>query len=327
MKAKFTNTVHIEGLLYEHDLVMKTTGPNSKAPNTEFITGTIKVATDDNITNVVEVHYTYVTKKTAKGSNNDTFTNLKSIIDGSVMCYMNGKGKENYNPCFVRIDTAIGLNDFYSENNGQVELVSPKRNEGGFLHFIRENELKPEKDERGNNARNNFKADMIITNIRRVEPDEEKGLPEKMVVKGVIFDFRRGILPAEFTMYNPAGMELFESQEPSATNPFCTEIRGTQISMTTMIRQEEPSAFGPAIVREYPRTRKEYEITSIFNQISYPWDDEGFITAEELRKAMGDRETYLATVKQRYDEYQASRKAPAATSTTTNSVKDGGFNF
>lgn len=329
MKAKMINNVHIEGLLYEHDLSLKTSGENSKNPGTKFISGTVKIATDNEMTNVVEIHYTYVTEKTSKGSTNSTFTNLKSIIDGNVTCYMTGKSKEDYVPTFVRADTAIGLNDFYSENNGQVELVSAKRNEGGFLHFIKESELVEERDEYGNFPRNRFEADMVVTNIRRIEPDEEKDIPEKMALKGVIFDFRRGILPVEFVIYNPQGMELFENQAPSPSNPFCTNIRGTQISQVTMVRREEPSAFGPTIVKEYPRTRKEFEVMSIFNQISYPWDDESFITADELRKAMGDRETYLATVKQRYEEYQAQRNnqngssAPAANIQT----KSGGFNF
>ena len=330
MKAKMINTVHLEGLLYEHDLTLKVSGPNSKTPGTEFIMGTVKVATDSNITNIVEVHYTYVTEKTSKGGVNATFTNLKSIIEGTSQFYVPNKAKENYVPTYVRIDTAIGLNDFYSENNGQVELVSAKRNEGGFIHFIRENELAVEEDQYGNHPRNTFEADMIVTNIRRVEADEEKEQPEKMFLKGVIFDFRRGILPVEFVIYNPQGMELFESQEPSPSNPFCTKVNGTQISQVTMIRREEPSAFGPAIVKEYPRTRKEFEVISIFNQVSYPWDDAGFVTAEELQKAVGDRETYLATVKQRYDEYQAQRKgqgtaAPASQATVQ--AKSGGFNF
>ena len=331
MKAKMINTVHLEGLLYEHELVMKTSGENSKAPGTEFISGTLKVATDNAMTNIVEVHYTYVTEKTSKGGVNATFANLKAIIDGTAMCYVPNKAKDTYVPSFVRIDTAIGLNDFYSENNGKVELVSARRNEGGFLHFIRENELAPEVDEYGNFPRNKFEADMIVTNVRRIEADEEKDQPEKMALKGVIFDFRRGILPVEFVIYNPQGMELFESQEPSPSNPFCTKVNGTQISQVTVIRREEPSAFGPAIVKEYPRTRKEFEVISIFNQVSYPWDDSSFVTADELSKAVSDRETYLATVKQRYDEYQAKRgsgnanSAPA--SQTTVQAKAGGFNF
>lgn len=323
MKSKFMNEVHLEGLLYEHNLSLKVTGPNSKNPGTEFITGTVKVATDSNLVNVVEVHYTYVTEKTAKGGTNATFTNLKSIVDGTAMTYMAGKGNDNYRPMFVRIDTAIGLNDFYSDNGGKEELVSAKRNEGGFIHFIRENEMKPE------DQRNTFEADMVITSIARLEANEENETPERMRVKGVIFDFRRGILPVEFMMYNPQGMDLFEDQNPSPNSPFCTKVNGTQISQTIMVRREEESAFGPALVKEYPRTRKEYEIVSIFNQISYPWDDASFITADELRKAMGDRETYLATVKKNNDDYKAQRAAAAATPAPQATVqfKSGGFNF
>ena len=34
MLKKVTNETHIEGLLYEHNLAVKVTGPNSKAPGT-----------------------------------------------------------------------------------------------------------------------------------------------------------------------------------------------------------------------------------------------------------------------------------------------------
>lgn len=318
MKAKFENAVHIEGLVYEHDLALKTSGPNSKNPGTNFISGTLKIATDAELLNTVEVHYTYVTEKTSNGGTNNTFVNLKNIIDGTVHTYMANKGKEDYVPAYARIDTSIGLNDFYPEN----DLVSTKRNEGGFLHLINENELNSDVTQR-----NSFRADMVITSINRVEADEENERPERMTVKGVIFDFRRGILPVEFVMYNPQGMELFEAQNPSPANPFCTNVRGEQISQSYVIRTEEESAFGPALVREYPRSRKEYVITSIFGQVSYPWDDEGFITAEELGKAVADRETYLATVKQRSDEYKASRGKTNTTSTTTVQAKAGNFNF
>jgi hypothetical protein len=47
MKDEFINEVTIEGILYEHSLEKKVTGPNSKNPGTEYITGTISVATDD----------------------------------------------------------------------------------------------------------------------------------------------------------------------------------------------------------------------------------------------------------------------------------------
>ena len=47
MKKNLINEAHIEGLLYDHKLEKKVTGPQSKNPGTEFISGTISVATDD----------------------------------------------------------------------------------------------------------------------------------------------------------------------------------------------------------------------------------------------------------------------------------------
>ena len=71
------NRSHIEGLIYEHDLQMRESGPNSKNPGTQFISGTIDIATDDAVTNIVTVHFTYVTPKYAKsGSDNATFATL-----------------------------------------------------------------------------------------------------------------------------------------------------------------------------------------------------------------------------------------------------------
>ena len=67
MKKSFVNNTHIEGKLYNHDLTLKVTGENSKAPGTEFIAGNIEIATDDAGVNIVPVHFTYVTATTSKG--------------------------------------------------------------------------------------------------------------------------------------------------------------------------------------------------------------------------------------------------------------------
>ena len=79
MKDKMINATHVEGLLYEHKLEKKVTGENSKNPGTTYITGTIDIATDDNCVNIVPIHYTYVTEKTAKGNTNATYGVLNNI--------------------------------------------------------------------------------------------------------------------------------------------------------------------------------------------------------------------------------------------------------
>lgn len=300
MKANFINKTHIEGLVYESTLELRVSGENSKHPGTQFIMGNLSVATDDACTNIVPVHFTYVTATTAKGKENATFGVLKDIIEkkiGTVMTVGADKAGK------VRIDSAIGLNEFYSDRNGKEELVSVKRNEGGFVHVT--NTLAP--DEK---TRNTFETDMLITSVNRIEGDEEKGTKDKVVVRGVIFDFRKAILPVDFSITNERGMDYFEGLEASSKNPVFTKIWGRQISQTTVNKTVEESAWGETLVKEIPSTRRDWVITGS-NPEPYVWDDESTITAVELTKAMADRETYLATIKQRQDEYKAQKITPA----------------
>ena len=313
MKKTFINQSHIEGYVYDHKLEARVTGENSKAPGTAFIMGNLDIATDEALTNVVTVHYTYVTATTAKGAANNTYALLKDIIDGKLATVM-GAGKEN--AAKVRIDSAIGLNEFYSNRNGTEELVSAKRNEGGFIHTVTsliEDETK----------RNTFKADMVITNVKRVEADEERKTEEYIVVKGGIFDFRGAILPVEFTTSNKGAMDYYEGLEASSTNPIFTCVWGRQISQTVTREVVNESAWGENDVRTISSTRKAWVITGGAKELySYGTDEDCDMTPAFLKKASEDRETYLATIKKRQDDYQASKTAatpaPAAT---------GGFNF
>ena len=306
------NKSHVEGILYEHDLELKTSGPNSKNPGTQFITGTVSIATDDAGLNIVPVHFTYVTATTAKGGTNATFTTLKNIIDGVIGSQMkDGKDKAGK----IRIDSAIGLNEFYTDRNGTEELVSAKRNEGGFVHTcdaLNEDEK----------TRNTFECDMLITNCRRVEANPDKNIPEKVIVKGAIFDFRKSLLPVEFTALNVNAMNYFEDLGATQANPVFTKVWGRQVSETVVKKTIEESAFGDAAVKETRSSRRDFVITGAAKE-PYVWDDESTMTAAELTEAIANREVYLAGVKQRADEYKASKgaapvnAAPAA----------GAFNF
>lgn len=308
MKAVINKT-HIEGILYEHALEMKVSGPNSKNPNTEFITGTVSIATDNAGVNIVPVHFTYVTATTAKGSANATFTTLKNIIDGVIGTQMKD-GKEKAGK--LRIDSALGLNEFYSDRNGKEELVSAKRNEGGFVHTcdaLAEDEK----------VRNTFECDMLITGTTRFEANEERSIPERVVVKGAIFDFRKSLLPVEFTATNPNAMNYFEDLGATQKDPVFTKVWGRQVSETVVRTIEEESAFGEPSVREVRNTRRDFVITGASKE-PYLWDDESTMTAQELIDAIAARETYLATVKQRQEEYKASKNVVAAPA-------QGAFNF
>jgi hypothetical protein len=309
---KMVNNTHIEGVLYQHDLALKVTGENSKNPGTEFITGNIEIATDDAGINIVPVHFTYVTATTAKGSANATFNVLKNIIDGVYKTVMtDGADKAT----MLRVDSAIGLNEFYTDRSGKEELVSAKRNEGGFVHVaptIAEDEK----------TRNTFECDIIINNVIHVEGDEEKGTTDKATVKGVIFNFRNDLMPVEFSVTNPKAMAYFEDLGASNSNPIFTKIKGRQISESIVRRVEEESAFGEPSIKEYKSTRKDFVITWAMAE-PYVWDDDSTITARELTEALAAREIALAEMKRRSDEYKASKgQAPAAAAPAP-----GAFNF
>lgn len=312
MKAKLINTARVEGYIYESTLELKKSGPNSKNPGTDFISGELRVATDNAITNIIPIHFTYVTATTSTGKANATFTTLKKIIDKEIGTIMNG-GIENAG--MVRIDTAIGLNEFYTDRSGKEELVSAKRYEGGFVHLI----SGLTEDEK---MRNLFECDIVITNFIRKEADEEKNLPEKGIVKGAIFDFRKTLLPVELSVINPAAIDYFESLGVSVKTPIFTKIKGRQISETVVRRIEEQSAFGEPSVREVTNTRKDYVITWAAQE-PYEWDTEESMTVAELNEAITARETYLATMKQRQDEYKASTGAAPKIAAPT----AGAFNF
>ena len=119
------NSYHCEGLVYQHALEAKKSGPQSKKPGTEYITGTVDIATDDDCTNIVQVHYTFVTPLTNKGTENKTYTVLANILNGTFGNVM-ANGKENATK--VRVDTGIALNDFFTTSWLEINssTVTPK---------------------------------------------------------------------------------------------------------------------------------------------------------------------------------------------------------
>ena len=311
MKKTMINQTHIEGVLYEHALEAKVSGDTSKNPGTPFITGTVSIATDDAMTNIVPVHFTYVTATFGSGKPNDTYTTLNNIVNGTFGTYMKDGADKAIK---LRVDSALGLNEFFTERNGKEELVSAKRNEGGFVHKV--DAL--DEDEK---VRNTFKADMVITCVTHVDGDDEKGLPEKCVVKGAIFDFRKSLMPVEFSATNPNAMCYFEGLEASQKNPVFTCVWGRQVSETIVKQIRTESAFGEDEVREVKNTRRDFVITGASKE-PYLWDDESSITAAELNEAIQKREVDLAAMKKRQDEYRASKNAPKAAAPAA-----GGFNF
>lgn len=306
------NSEIVEGRLYQHNLELKTVqNKNSDNYGKEFITGTLDVATDEAGLNIISVHFTYVVEKTKSGKTNVTFGVLKNIIDGAKAWITDGKDAA----LKVRVSTALALNDFYTREG---ELVSVKRNEGGFVNVIKD--LAPEEE------RSTFKTDMVITSVNRVEADEEKNIDKDFLrIRGAIFNFRNDLLPVEFTCRNEKAFGYFEGLDVSGANPVFTEVRGNIVSNTVKQTIEEESAFGTASVRTVSRNVKEWVITWA-RPTEYDFGAEDVLTTEELKKAMQDREVYLADIKKRAEEFRASQTAGAAPQQDS-AIPEGGFDF
>lgn len=318
-KERMKNSTRVEGWLYSHKLEKRVTGENSAHPGTEYIRGSVDVATDDSMLNIVTVNYTYVTDRPESKNFHESYVNLSNILNGTLKCSTE-VGPER--AAKVRLDSAVGVNDFYTDRNGTEELVSAKRNEGGFVRVV--NVLNADE-----NQRSTFDCDMIITGVKHVDANEERSVKEHSVVSGYVFNFRKEILPVDFHASNPGAMRYFENLDATEANPVFTRVRGKQISNTVTRQITEESAFGDPVVREVTSSRKEFEITWAQPE-EYTWDDPETYTAKELQAAKEARETNLATIKSRADEYKANRgtaNTPSAFSSVPVSNSKVEFDF
>lgn len=319
---KITNAVRVQGRFYAHNLVKKVSGENSKNPGTEFISGTIDVATDEEGLNIVQFHYTYVvpvfTKSNKKNAN---FAVLNEMIEGRIPSWTkHGKDKA----ALLRIDSSIDVNDFYTTDNitGEETLVTSMRNEGGFVRVIKAF------DEENPDKRNEFRIDMVINNVRRIEANDETETPEHMIVKGATFGFGGGsptaLKPVELVVYKPEAMDYFEGQEISSKNPLFTMVWGPVVNKAIKKKIVETDAFGGEDISYKTRYVKEYMITHA-SGTPYEWDDEATILATELKTEMSNRELYLADIKRRSDEYKASKKVNIPTAVMADSNDEFDF--
>lgn len=318
MKKNVINKVHVSGRIYDHKLAVKTV-QNKESENfgKEFINGTLDIATDNAGLNIVTVHYSYVTPLTKAGKNNATYAALKNIIDTNKTVLTVGMN----DAMMVKTDPSLALNDFYTNRNNEDILVSAKRCEGGFVTIV----SALEEDE---NARCTFETDMIINNVKHVDADPEKNIDKDyVIIKGAVFDYRNAILPVEFTVRADGGMKYFESLDVSKENPVFTKVWGKINSSTIVTRKEEESAFGEPSIKEYTKTIREWLVigTSKPDAVYPIGDAEAGITAEDIKKAMADREIYLADIKKKQDEYQASKNGGSQVANAPAQV--GGFNF
>ena len=315
---KNENSMNIEGKIYQFNLEEKVTGENSKKPGTHYINGTIDVATDESLSNIVQVHYSYVAPTYASGKQNNNFTAMQKIINTGKTVVTDGYADATA----IRLNPSYQTNDFYPQ--GQDKPVSAPRNEGGFVTLVTPDKIRPE----GDSGRNKFTFDMVISTVKEVVPDEGD---DYVTVEGVVFNYNNSaIYPITLTARNKAAMEYFVNLDASKSNPVYTKVWGKIVNIFTKTEKKIESAFGEAQIETVTHRSREYVITGA-NPAPYEFDTEATITAEEFKKALQDREVYLASEKKRTEEWRASQGstngASPAVQAANATVKTGDFNW
>ena len=316
---KTINKETISGRVYDlSQLAIKTvTNTESENYGKEYIGGSIDIATDDECLNIVTVYFTFIQPTYKSGKPNNSYGVLKNLIETGKSVVKDGANEAT----LVKVDASLGLNDFYTQRNNEEVLVSAKRNVGSFINIV------PKLGDE--DTRSTFEYDFLINKTIYVEKDEEKHIDQDyLIVKGAAFAFNGAILPTDLIVKNPGGIKYFDGLGVNEGQPVFTKVWGQIKSETRVDRREEESAFGEPAVKEYTRTTREWVITGTSKPDAvYPIDDaEAGLTEEEVKKATADREIYLADIKKRADEYQASKNAGNG-NVATAPASVGGFNF
>jgi hypothetical protein len=191
------------------------------------------------------------------------------------------------------------MNDFVASDDS---MVSQAIAQGGFVSVV-------SKIQENEHERCKFKMDVVITGVNRVDADPEKFIDNDYVsVRCGAFDFRNALLPMELVVKNEGGMKYFEDLDISPATPVYTQVWGFMDFRNISIPVTEESAFGEAAVTMRNRKMKHWTITGA-SKVPYDFGDEKVMTADELTKAMQDREIHLADVRKRREDYKAEKAA------------------
>lgn len=296
----FQNSVHIEGYVYDINLNMRTTGPESKNPNTPFINGSISVVTDDDCLNVVNVSFAYVTEfYTRSGKENLTYKVLTKLITDNKTVLNNGiEGAMK-----LRIDGSINVVDYL---NREGKMSNFQEIQGSFVHEVT-GALPVEA-----NARNQFEADAIFMDAGFNESETVYNL------RGFVLDFRNNLIPVTFTLDNPGGQKAFDKLDISTDNPMVVNVWGSVINTTIQAEakttEEDFDDWGVAKVTTTTTTLRTWRVDGAKTSAAVPVEDK--IEEDQFRSMLAARKERVASEQQRQEEYRAKKNAPAVSKTS-----------
>lgn len=294
---KTTNNVNVNGYVFSHTLQNRI----SKKSNTPFIMGDINIATDENATNVVAVHFSVSETFSKSGKPNPAYGILQELIDHDGSDTYEQCGKQAMKLC---VSGNIENNDFVTRDG---EMASPKRIGGSFVHKM--NDMV--------NAGGTFDVDMLIAGVTEREVEDGNNYAN---LRGYVFNYRGDAVAVDFNIRSQSGIDYFVGEDISNSNPMFTHIKGEIVSQALVNRIEEESAFGEPLVREVVRNIRSWDVTWAAVE-PYDFGDDAVLTKKELKQKIEDRNAHLAVVKKNHDEYMANRDGGHSFSSSAVEIK------
>lgn len=280
--AKFTNSVNIQGKLYEVANIRQ--GQTKKG--VDYIAGKIKVLTDDETQNIVTIDV-FEQALNSRGESNQKYAVLKTIVETPTI--LDG----NENPMTLRITSKLAASDFVGRDGN---LATSVIQDGGFITIT--SQITPKAAFTVSAIMQNFQPEIVK------EEETGRGIVNALVVD----DFRKLPSPVKFiiekdAMERGAG-DFFESVPKNAL----MKVFGKVVCSSVVIKKEmKGSSWGETSFAETTINRKEYVITNA-DPDYFEVDEEGGVTMEELKELSQNRQTHLAEVKTRHEERQVAQK-------------------
>lgn len=298
MKEKaFLNRVTVSGYIFNLEgsrdwdkLQKRVSGENSKNPGQEYISGVISIATDNEALNVVQVHFTYVTPTYSKsGKDNPNYAFLANLIEQNENGTLKTFEKCGTDAEKVTVTGDISLNEFVDQEDN---FVAVKQIRGSFIGNM------TARDSMGAF----FDCEALISNaaVREVEDGEDY-----MTIGGYVFNFRKELLPIQFTVRIPGGIQFFENREVSSKNPFLGKVSGEIVSTIVNVSRDESDVDGFGEVKPTTRTIRGWDVSSARETMEF--NDEDTLTLDELKKLVAERADHEAEIRKQQEERRAQR--------------------
>lgn len=283
------NEIQLQGYVYsiggrDGALYHGRTSAESKIPNTDYVSGTVNIVTDEDGANIVPIRFNFVTEKYSKsGKENPSWGVLRDIENNNAT--WQAQGKEGAYK--IRVTCAAASNPFVGQEGRMVDRPTI---DVTFAH--------PAAGGFNDNQRNAFKFDMIVVNYseHEVEDGENYG-----VINGYVFNsFRKEATPVVLTIHDPSGMQYFESLDASTGNPVFQSVWGKIVSTTIRHEKEVESAFGAPQIEYTTSTQREWVVEGCAANVG-EFGDAGIISEDELVECLNNHENTIALAKERYE--------------------------